>query len=97
MPSILCMFTEYLFSVNKYLTLSKNPLAFNIVKCFVHCCIVIIKQPLFHIFINFLLIQCNNSLCPLAEGVGLSVAWRKTNEMNMLTSLQNKWLPNKYF
>lgn len=96
MPSNLHIFTEYFLCVIKYLTLSKSLLAFNIVKCLCPLYYVV-KQPLFCIFISFLLIPCNNSLCPLVEGVGLRITWRKTNEMNMLTSLQNTWLPNKYF
>lgn len=96
MPSNLHLLAEYFFCVIKYLTLSKNLLAFSIVSCLcpLH---YVVKQPLFCIFISFLLILCNNSLCPLVEGVGLSITVRKTNEMHMLTSLQNKWLPNKYF
>lgn len=69
MPSNLLIFTEYFLCVIKCLTLSKNLLASNVVKCLCPLYYVV-KQPLFCIFISFLLILCNNSLCPSVEGVG---------------------------
>lgn len=96
MLSNLHIFMEYFLCVIKYLPVAVNLLTFSVAKCL--CPLYYgLKQPLFCIFIIFLLILWNNSLWPLAEGVGLTIAMKKTNEVNMLTSLQNKWLPNKYF
>lgn len=95
MLSNLHIFTEYFLCISKYLPLAINLSVFIVVKC-LRPSYYGLKQPLYCIFIIFLLIPWNNSLRPLVEGVRLTITMRKTNEVNMLTSLQNKWLPNKY-
>lgn len=68
-------FTEYFLSVIKYLPLAINLFIFSVVKCLCPSYYGL-KQPLFCIFIIFLLILWNDSLWPLVEGVGL-LQWEK--------------------